>query len=111
VTKTRKPLSDDDVEAYIDGLLEPGRRADVEAGIADDPKMAEMVRAMRHQNEALRLLGDDILDEPIPDRLQAVVDELSGERKAPRKRQSFVLAPPRRLAVLAAMLMGVLANG
>ena len=112
MTKTSKPLSDDDIEAYIDGLLEPRRNAEIEGLLASDPQKAEIVRAMRRQNEALRLLGDDVLDEPIPDRLRAVVDELKESQGVSRKIGSFMLAqPPRRLALLAAMVLGCLGSG
>lgn len=96
---SRNP-TDDEVEAYIDGLLEPKRRAEVDAFLAHNPRQAVQIRAMRRQNEALRHLGEDILDEPIPDRLRAVVDPLKrDDQKTERVRGSLVLAPaPRRLA-------------
>jgi len=90
--------TNDDLEAYIDGRAEPERLAEIEAWIARDAKIAEMVRAMRFQNDALRCLGGDILEEPIPERLRAVVEERKAEQATGKPRRLFLPVAPRRLA-------------
>jgi anti-sigma factor RsiW len=90
--------TNDDLEAYIDSRLEPARMAEIESLLARDAKMAEMVRAMRFQNEALRCLGMDILSEPIPERLRAVVERRKAEEVTGKPRRVLVPTAPRRLA-------------
>ena len=98
MTSTLRQPSNDDLEAYIDGRLEPERVAEIEALVAADPKIAEMVRAMRFQDDALRCLGADVLDEPIPDRLRAVVERRKAEEVTGRPRRLLIPTAPRRLA-------------
>lgn len=102
-------LSDDDLEAYIDGLLEPERRAEVEAFLANDPRKAKLVEAMRLQNDALCHLGEEILQEPIPDRLRAVVEQLDDEA-AERLRSLLFVQTPQRLAVFLTICLAGLLN-
>ena len=106
---TRAPL-DDDLEAYIDGRLDPTRRAEVEARLAADPKLSEMVQAMRFQNDALGHLGRDILKEPIPERLRAVVEAHRNAEKATGRRRVLLPSSPRRLAglIVSAVLISLL---
>jgi anti-sigma factor RsiW len=59
-----------DLHAYVDGCLDPGRRAELEAWLAGNAVAAARVDAWRRQKEALRLQFDGALEEPVPDRLQ-----------------------------------------
>ena len=60
-----------ELHAYVDGQLEPGRRAEVEARLAEDPGAAARVRAYQAQNRALKGLFDPVLAERVPARLAA----------------------------------------
>jgi anti-sigma factor RsiW len=62
---------DDDLHAFVDGQLAPGRRAEVEAALARDPELAARAAAYRAQNALLREGLDSWLDEPVPARLIA----------------------------------------
>jgi len=62
-------LSDTDLNAYADGQLAPARAAAVEAVLAGDPALAAHVADIRAQNAALRDALDEMLAEPIPERL------------------------------------------
>ncbi|MGE4281745.1 MAG: anti-sigma factor [Magnetospirillum sp.] len=62
-------LGDDDLHAYVDGLLDQDGRDRVEARLADNPDQALRVRLWQDQNDGLRRLFDPVLDEPIPPRL------------------------------------------
>lgn len=62
-------FSDDDLHAYVDGLLGEPVRAAVESWLAANSEAADKVRAWRAQNAALRALYDPVLDEPYPPQL------------------------------------------
>jgi anti-sigma factor RsiW len=64
-------LPDDEAElhAYVDGRLDAGRRAEVEARLAADPAAANRVRAWKEQRHALRALHPEMLREPVPPHL------------------------------------------
>ena len=69
MTHQSATIVEEDLHAYVDGLLPETRRAEVESFLAANPKEAERVRAYQKQKEALRALFDPILDEPIPPEL------------------------------------------
>jgi anti-sigma factor RsiW len=64
------PITEADLQAYVDGQLSESRRIEVETFLAANSEEAERVRAYQKQNEMLRTLFDQIRDEPIPLRLQ-----------------------------------------
>lgn len=62
---SREPTPDEiELHAYVDGQLEPARRAQFEERLRADPALAERVQAYRRQNELLRALYDPVLAEP-----------------------------------------------
>ena len=65
------PVTDADVNAYVDGQLAPARVPAVEDAIARDPALAARVAELRAQSTALRDALDPWLDEALPDRLVA----------------------------------------
>lgn len=62
-------IDEAELHAYVDGWLPESRHAAVEAAIAADSAIADMVRTYRAQNEALQGQFGAITDEPMPDRL------------------------------------------
>lgn len=62
-------VSELELHAYVDGQLEPARRAVVEAYLAADPAAAAEVLQLRVQSQALHREFDAVLNEPIPLRL------------------------------------------
>lgn len=90
--------TDDDLEALVDGILDPARAAEVEEWLAVNPAEAERVRRRRAQLEGLHRLFDPVLDEPVPARLSV---------PALRRRRRL---SPLLLRVAAALLL-VLAGG
>jgi anti-sigma factor RsiW len=92
-------ISDEDVSGYLDGGLEPLRRAQVDAAIRADARLARKVAAYRAQEEGLRTMAAAVLDEPVPEHLLEVV------RKARRPARR----PPLRLIaqLAASLLVGV----
>lgn len=64
------PVTDSDLLSLVDGVLHPGRAAEVEAWLETSPHDAERVRQWRGQVDGLRRLFDPVLDEPVPGRLR-----------------------------------------
>ncbi|QGY02184.1 anti-sigma factor [Methylobacterium mesophilicum SR1.6/6] len=61
------PITDDDLIAFVDGQIDPMRRLEVEAHLANDPASAARVMAEMHDRDALRACFTPVLG-PGPDR-------------------------------------------
>src|SRR5437868_13025091 len=96
---TPLPLTDADLNAYVDGALAPARAADVEQVLVKDSAVAARIADMRQQNSALREALDPWLSDPIP---PALVDAARMPRATVRWRR---FAP--YLAAAATLLLGV----
>ncbi|MCA1941123.1 MAG: hypothetical protein LDL26_09010 [Caenispirillum bisanense] len=57
------------IDDYLAGRLTADERSRLEMLIEENPEVRRRVDVLRAQEEALRHLGSDILDEPVPDRL------------------------------------------
>lgn len=64
-------VSDSELNALVDGELDAGRQAEIEAWLAENPEAAQRVARYRAQNAGLHALYDDILNEDIPPRVLA----------------------------------------
>lgn len=93
------PLTDADLNAYVDGALAPARAAEVELALAKDPAIAARVADMRQQNSRLREVFDPWLADPIP---QALLDAARAPKQPTRWRR---FAP--YFAVAATLMLGV----
>jgi anti-sigma factor RsiW len=69
-------IAEDQLNALIDDRLDPAARAAVLAVLARSPELAARARALRRQHEALRAMGQEILHEPVPERLRSVLTRL-----------------------------------
>jgi anti-sigma factor RsiW len=76
-------INDFDLLAYADGRLDPHRRRLVEAWLVENPEAAEQVRADAAITEAIRILYDPVMNEPVPERHQAI---LNRQRSLPVRR-------------------------
>jgi hypothetical protein len=105
-------FSDEVLMAYADDELDPRTRAAVEAAMASDPDIARRVEQHKALRGKLRSAFDQVLDEPVPDRLIAVA------RTAPAVRREGNVIPLRRKspprwswpqwgAIAASLLIGV----
>lgn len=63
---SRRPITEDDLHAYVDHALEPERRAEVAFYLEDHPDVAGRVAAFAAQREQLRGALAPIADEPLP---------------------------------------------
>jgi anti-sigma factor RsiW len=63
------PVTEQELQAFVDDLLPAGRRAEIEAYLQARPAEAERIEAYREQNRALHALFDPILQQPAPQQL------------------------------------------
>ncbi|HKW54120.1 MAG TPA: hypothetical protein VJO12_10530 [Stellaceae bacterium] len=84
-----QPISEDELHAYVDGNVAPGRRLDIALYLARRPAEAARMEVFRAQREAIHVLFDDPLDHPVPRRLRRIVRR-HAQRRA-RRRQSIGL--------------------
>jgi anti-sigma factor RsiW len=66
------PITEADLQAWVDAALPEARRAEVDAYLAADPAEAERLRVYQAQKQELRALYNPVLDEPVPGRLVAL---------------------------------------
>jgi anti-sigma factor RsiW len=64
-----RPISEDDLHAFVDGFLDGARRSEVQAYLDTHPEVAAQVAAFQRQRDALRAAAAPIADEPIPPHL------------------------------------------
>ena len=83
---SNQPITEDDLHAYVDGVLEPEREAEVAIYLEGHPDMARSVAAFSDQRDLLRKALAPIADEPVPSQLN-----LSGDRKSTRLNSSHGL--------------------
>lgn len=77
-----RPIGEDDLQAYLDGRLAPGRLRAVEAYLAESPAAASRVAAEAEQRQALRDRLAFKAAEPIPARLRVAHLVEAGRRPA-----------------------------
>jgi anti-sigma factor RsiW len=75
------PISEADLQAYVDARLEPERRAAVEAWLAQRPEEAERIAAYRRLAQEVRAAYDALAAEPAPPHLAQAL----GRRWWPRR--------------------------
>lgn len=113
MTTREHTVAEDELQAFVDGQLTPDRRRAVMAHLAADDGDASRISAYRDLNEALHLLYDEVLHEPLPARLQ--VERYSGEAGwFERWRGAFgggVHGAALRAAGLAALILASGASG
>lgn len=93
-----RPVSEDDLHAYVDGVLDAERRAEVEAYLAANASVAKRVRNMEAGRAALRGHFAPVLAEPIPSEL--ILARIVAERR-PR------IEPRWRAAAAAIILLAL----
>lgn len=63
---TARPINEDDLQAFVDGMLDARRHAEVEVWLESHPGLAERVAADGALRDALRAELQPIADEPLP---------------------------------------------
>lgn len=64
-----RPITEDDLHAYVDRVLEPERQAEVASYLAEHPDVARRISAFSDQRNLLRAALAPIADEPLPPQL------------------------------------------
>ena len=103
------PISEADLQAYVDTALTEARCAEVEEYLAAHPEEAERVRAYQAQKQALKISFKPALDEPLPERLQALASPPAPVAVDAQKRPFLARWPLERIAagLLVALVGGV----
>ncbi|MBV8335822.1 MAG: anti-sigma factor [Alphaproteobacteria bacterium] len=91
--------SDDHLVAYLDGELETTQRQKVEAWLDNDPAARHRLASLTQSAHSVRLAFDEVLREPIPDRLIAAV---RGQTDSPPARAQILPIRPQFAAPSAA---------
>lgn len=87
-------LTDEMLVAYVDGELSPEDAAEIERALRSDQKVREAVKVFRDSADWSRRAFDDVLREPVPERLiraatgQENIDQVAGSQptSAPQSR-------------------------
>src|SRR5262249_42352174 len=93
--------SDDRLIAYLDGEVDASERREIEAWLEADPAARDKLAALAESAALVRSAFDEVMHEPVPDRLIAAA---RGERPSatptakilPFKRSGFPGGPPAR---------------
>lgn len=86
-----RPLGEDDLQAFVDGRLDPARHETVRAWLASRPAMAERVQREAEQRNALRARLAFKAQQPIPARLR-VAHLMAAQRRPVHLRLTGVAA-------------------
>lgn len=90
-----RPITEEELHAYVDGLLDPARRAAVERYLRETPDIAARVTDFQLQRNALRAAFADRASEPLPQSLnfaRLVEARLSRRRERWRVAAGLVFA-------------------
>jgi anti-sigma factor RsiW len=99
MTSAQHPIIEDELHAYVDGMLEPGRRAEVERYLHAHPEVFRRFKAYEAQRDDLREAFSGQLQEPLASSLNltTLVEERLTWRRVPW---------PAVAAVILALLVG-----
>ena len=78
-------VTEEALHAYVDGRLDAGRAAPVQAYLAAHPEQYQRLQAYAEQKQQLRQLFDPLLDQALPPRFAALLQE--------PQQQGIVVAP------------------
>lgn len=108
MNEPERPISEDDLHAYVDGYLGPARRAAIDRYLQKNPHTAERVAAYATQRDRLRAVFSTRAAEPIPVELN--FGKLVEEQLQVRQPATWRIAAAIVLALGAGGAGGWLAN-
>ena len=91
-------FSDETLMAFADGELPEAEAAQVRAALAADPMLAKRVERFRNVRRALRATYDSVAQEPIPERLRALLGDMAAQEPAAPAAPAITSAPVVDLA-------------
>jgi anti-sigma factor RsiW len=93
MTDPDRPISEDELHAYVDDQLDTERRPAVLRYLQQHPDIADRVDAYRAQREALRAVFAGVAGEPIPPRLdlETLIQQRLVQRRTPWRAAAAVL--------------------
>ena len=111
-------ITDEMLMAYADGELDADMRAKIEAEIAIDVSLAKKVEQYRALRAQLNAAFDPVLNEPMPDRLQAVIQspatrvvdlaQVRDAKAAAHGVRTRLFSAPHWMAIAASAIFGIL---
>ncbi|VVE24551.1 anti-sigma factor family protein [Pandoraea anhela] len=107
MNEPNRPVDDGELHAYVDGELPPQRRAELDRALADDPALAAAVSEIVALKRALHARYDDVLDEPVPSRLQRPPQPYAPPPRSVRARRASAANWPRFAGLAAALVVGI----
>ncbi len=78
---TMRPITEEDLNAYVDGMLDAEREVELVAYLNQHPEVAQRVEGYQRNDAALRAVFEPIAEEPVP--LELSVARLMGRRRRP----------------------------
>jgi anti-sigma factor RsiW len=106
-------IGEAELNAYLDGELDAEARTEVEAWLADNPDEAARLEALRGDRDALAGIHADILREPVPENMRALVSNAPPPVDAPRAPRSdhWMRAAASVVLLLVGAAAGWIAHG
>jgi anti-sigma factor RsiW len=93
----QRPITEDDLHAYVDHALEPERRAEVESYLGAHPDVAKRIAAFAGQRDLLRAALAPIANEPVPADLN--LERIIENRRRRPSRFSWAIAAMLLLSI------------
>ncbi|MFG1425671.1 anti-sigma factor family protein [Roseixanthobacter glucoisosaccharinicivorans] len=101
---TPRPITEDDLNGFIDGTLDPERQAEVGAYLDAHPEVAGRIATYAEQGDMLRAAFAPVIEEPVPTELD--LSRMIEDRRRPRPIPRWAMAAAAVLLVCAGGLGG-----
>ena len=106
---TFRPITEDDLNGFVDQRLDAVRHAEVIAYLDSHPDVARRVAGYRQQRDQLRAAFGSIAEEPIPPELD--LSRMIAERRAPRPASRWSMAIAATVLLTVGVAGGWFAHG
>jgi len=103
------PVTEDELHAYIDGVLPAERKAAIATWLSEHPEQAALVASWRAQAEAIRARYGAVVEEPVPERLK--LDQVLKRDRANGRSWAAMAAAAAIVAFIGGGAAGWMARG
>ena len=83
----KKKITDETLVAYLDGELDPSETGAIEDFLASSSEARERVEDLKKINTILRNVADEIAAEPLPEKINALIQKKKKEEKQASNKQ------------------------